>query len=77
MVERLVRNESGRNSPTQSQPLISILPVVKAQLRVYLTLSETFSKIFAGGQSGGQKRDSADEATDVQPSDQIPQATFF
>src|SRR5215468_2037597 len=43
LVERLVRNESGRNSPTQSQPLISILPVVKAQLRVYLTLSETFS----------------------------------
>ena len=40
LVERLVRNESGRNTLTLSQPLGCALPKVKLASRVYLTLSE-------------------------------------
>ena len=41
---RKLRNESGRNSLTQSHPLTTILPVVEAQERVYLTVSEIVLK---------------------------------
>lgn len=50
----LFRNESGQNSLTLSQRLISVVSLVKTREPLYLTLSEVCSEIFGGVQSGGQ-----------------------
>jgi integrase len=56
LVERLVRNESGRSALTLSQSRGSALPEVELVYGVYLTLSHTCLKKSKGVKSGVKKR---------------------